>query len=66
MTETVHFTAVTENGVEKRSENREDEGNCDQDTEGVHVILIDCLCEPAHDKIIYKDTDPGTSHGIYN
>ena len=43
MTEAVHPTSVPEDGIEQGTENGEDERDSDQNTERVHVVLIDCL-----------------------
>lgn len=36
----------------------------DQDTERIHVILINCLREPTFDKVIYENADPSTPNPV--
>ena len=65
VTETIHFATISKDGIEKRAKNGEHKGNCNQDTERVHVVLIDRLGKPAFHEIIDQNANPCTCHSVY-
>lgn len=62
--ERVHFTTISEDCVEERTTDGENEGDCDQGTERIDVVLINRLSEPTFKEIIDQSINPSTSHSI--